>query len=160
MIAGVRAEERMSGVSGSGWRVAPAARLLGLAGLLPFFTLAVLSLSGEGWARTALLMYGATILAFLGAVHWGAAMRASGAEAGWDWPRFGLGVVPSLVAWVALLLPQAWMTATVLALAILGTAAAEAWAARSGAVGNAWVRLRGLLSAGAAASLLLGGIFH
>ncbi len=80
---------------------------LGYAGLIPFVGLALaawfLGPADRGPAVTALLAYGATILSFIGAIHWGLAMRdASGA--------FGRllvwGVVPSLVAWVALLITQ------------------------------------------------------
>ncbi len=42
------------------------------------------------------------ILAFLGGVHWGFALPEPSGRA--DRARLGLGVVPSLVGWVALLL--------------------------------------------------------
>ena len=55
------------------------------------------------WA-SALLTYAATIASFLGAIHWGLAMRAQQvsepAIAVWLW-----GVIPCLLAWVALLIP-------------------------------------------------------
>lgn len=77
---------------------------LGLGGLLPFVGLALATWVLEGprqaQAVFALLAYGATILSFLGAIHWGLAMRdrTDPAVALLAW-----GVVPSLVAWVALL---------------------------------------------------------
>jgi hypothetical protein len=50
-------------------------RLLGYAGLIPFVAAAALALLGptpwRGFASAALAAYGATILSFLGAVHWG-----------------------------------------------------------------------------------------
>ena len=138
-----------------GWRLPPPARLLGPAGLLPFGALAMLAVAGQGWARPWLLGYGAAILSFLGAVHWGAALRAPAAEARWDWARLGLGVLPSLVAWVALQQPSV-VAGPILAAAILATAAAETLAARRGAVGEGWVRLRWVLSIGAAAALVAG----
>ena len=133
----------------------PPARLLGPAGLIPFAALAIGIWAGMPGAGTALAAYGATILAFLGAVHWGLALAAPATERGADWGRLGLGVVPSLIAWVALLLPLP-IGLGLLALAILGTAAAESWAAQAGLVPRAYLGLRWLLSAGAAASLLLG----
>lgn len=79
---------------------------LGYAGLLPF-----LALAGAAWlaplpyraqAGFALLAYGATIASFLGAIHWGLAMRGPLAPPG---RLFVWGVFPGLMAWVALLLP-------------------------------------------------------
>jgi len=52
-------------------------RLLGYAGLFPFFAAAAAALLGpppwRGAALSALAAYGAVILSFLGAVHWGLA---------------------------------------------------------------------------------------
>ena len=64
-------------------------------------------------------------------------------------------MVPALVAWVALLLPLA-AGLGLLAAAILATAVAETRAARAGLVPPSYLRLRWLLSAGAAACLLAG----
>ena len=91
-------------------REAPAqlgwAARLGYAGLLPFVALAVAAWMApptyRAQAAHALLAYGATIASFLGAIHWGLAMR----EPLTPQPgRFVWGVFPSLVAWAALLLP-------------------------------------------------------
>jgi hypothetical protein len=131
------------------------ARLLGPAGLLPFFGLAVAIWAGLPWAAPALAAYGATILAFLGAVHWGLALRAPEGERGAEWGRLGLGVLPALVGWVALLLPLA-AGLVLLAIAILATAAVETAATRAGLMPEAYLRLRWALSAGAAAALLGG----
>lgn len=134
--------------------IPPLARPLGLAGLIPFAGLALLSLAGIAWAPAALAAYGATILAFLGAVHWGFALRALPGEDHAGRARLVLGVVPSLIAWVALLLPTGaglW----VLALGVLGTAAVETVAAQRGLVPGDYLRLRWWLSAGAAASLIV-----
>lgn len=80
---------------------------LGYAGLLPFVALAVAAWLAppayRAQAAHALLAYGATIASFLGAIHWGLAMR----EPLTPQPGpFVWGVFPSLVAWVALLLPR------------------------------------------------------
>jgi len=79
---------------------------LGYAGLLPFLALAVAAWAApvayRAQAAFALLAYGATIASFLGAIHWGLAMRSPlNPQPG----PFVWGVFPSLVAWVALLLP-------------------------------------------------------
>ena len=83
-----------------------AARVLGLAGLLPFIAgaaaLAGLEAPGlRAWAATALVAYGALIATFLGGIHWGLAMRGVQPVS----VRLGWGVSPSLLAWMALLLP-------------------------------------------------------
>jgi hypothetical protein len=74
---------------------------LGYAGLLPFVGLALLvHLWGahQGFLRHALLAYGACIVSFVGAVHWGigiSASRRSRSSVAWS-------VLPALAAWVAL----------------------------------------------------------
>jgi hypothetical protein len=81
-------------------------QLLGYAGLTPFVTLALAVWFGpphdQDLAARALLGYGACILSFLGAIYWGLNMRDSrnANQALWVW-----GVTPSLIAWVALLVP-------------------------------------------------------
>lgn len=79
---------------------------LGYAGLIPFVALAAAAwlapAAHRAQAAFALLAYGATIASFLGAIHWGLAMR--GPLTPQPGP-FVWGVFPSLVAWVALLLP-------------------------------------------------------
>ena len=80
------------------------AKGLGYGGLIPFAGLAaavwLLAPADSARSAHALLGYGATILSFLGAIHWGLAMRDAAAQ------TRGLllwGVMPSLIAWVALL---------------------------------------------------------
>lgn len=138
-------------------RLPPAARWLGPAGLLPFAGLALASLAGWAWAAPALAAYGATILAFLGAVHWGLALRAPAEEAWADWPRLGLGVVPALLAWIALLLPTGPGLALIAA-GILLTFGIEAMAALRGLVPRGYLRLRAVLSIVAALCLTVAAI--
>jgi hypothetical protein len=132
------------------------ALLLGPAGLIPFAALAAGIATGRPGLAVPLAAYGATILAFLGAVHWGLALAASpGERAATPW-RLCLGVVPALLAWVALLLPGSpglWLLAS----GILGTAVVEAWGCRRGLVPPGYMRLRWALSAGAATCLGLAG---
>ena len=136
-------------------------RALGYAGLLPFAAAAVLALLGpsawRGFASQALAAYGAVILSFLGAVHWGLALRAAGDEAPAAWPRLGLGVAPALVAWVALLLPRGAGLA-LLAVSVVAIAAVETAAARRGLVPRSYLGLRWPLSLGAGACLALGAL--
>jgi hypothetical protein len=83
----------------------PAALRLGHAGLLPFVLGAVLTWlvrpDAHPYVIAALSGYAAVIVSFLGGIHWGFAMRQ-------PVPPTSLplwGVVPSLVAWVAVLMP-------------------------------------------------------
>lgn len=90
---------------------------LGYGGLLPFVALA-----GVGWWapsaplwNTALLGYGAVILSFVGALHWGFAMALGGLTEAQRTRCFVWSVVPSLLAWPALLLPAAGGAALLIA---------------------------------------------
>ncbi|MBK8119970.1 MAG: DUF3429 domain-containing protein [Sulfuritalea sp.] len=86
--------------------------MLGYGGLLPFLFLAPASFFDENhalyWAD-GLFSYGAIILSFVGALHWGYALSlgASSTEAARARRDacFAWSVVPALMAWLALLLP-------------------------------------------------------
>ena len=127
---------------------------LGYAGLVPFVALAVATWLAppayRAHAAHALLAYGATIASFLGAIHWGLAMRE---------PRtpqpgsFVWGVFPSLVAWVALLLPLSQGLVT-LAL-LLGICLAVDWRSYP-AYGRKWLTMRLHLTLVAGVCLLAG----
>jgi hypothetical protein len=128
---------------------------LGYAGLLPFAAcvLAIALLEGEGRALAvrALVAYGAVILSFLGAVHWGLLLRQPDAAAQ---ARLAIGVVPSLAGWIALLLPDRY------ALALLVVAAGAFWLYEHRVVGPAllppaYLDLRRHLSLAACALLTL-----
>jgi hypothetical protein len=76
-----------------------AAPFIGLAGVMPF-----LSGSTRPLVAHAIAAYGATILSFLGGVHWGLAIGSqSGAYQEKLPARLGLSVLPSLAGWAALL---------------------------------------------------------
>ena len=87
---------------------APAAgEWLGYAGLAPFaIALAGLLFGDDASARyfsLQFLAYGAVILSFVGAVHWGVTLTGGPAPA----RRMIVSVLPALAAWAALLLPPA-----------------------------------------------------
>ena len=81
------------------------ARLLGHLGLLPFVLGALLvwvvNAEAHPYATLALAGYAAVIVSFLGGIHWGLAFRLSAPPAS----LFIWGVVPSLVAWLAVMMP-------------------------------------------------------
>jgi ABC-type Na+ efflux pump permease subunit len=81
---------------------------LGYGGLIPFVLLALASLLGHQHSAVwieALVAYGAIILSFVGALHWGLAMCLPGLTDQQRSARFAWSVVPALVAWPALLMP-------------------------------------------------------
>jgi hypothetical protein len=110
--------------------------VLGIAGLIPFIVcgLGAVSVDAGTAARMmiALVGYGAVILSFLGGVHWGFALggMAHGSPAPVtvagnrfvtaERARLVLGVVPSLIGWVALLLLMIQLEWAALLLLIAG----------------------------------------
>ena len=128
---------------------------LGYAGLIPFVGLAGLMWLVEGDVHACVAMalsaYAATIAAFLGGIHWGMGLPLDAPAR-----RFHLvwGVVPSLVAWVALLMP-AYAGLPVLALLLAACYGVDrrSWDQWGW---TDWLPLRARLSAVAVLSCLLG----
>ncbi len=94
--------------------------LLGAAGVLPFLALALAALSradpqAAQWLAW-LVGYGAVILSFLGAVHWGFVLGAEAPER--PGLRLSLGVVPALLGWLALWLDGAGLGSLAIGLLI------------------------------------------
>lgn len=89
--------------------VSRSAAILGAAGLIPFIAGAGYLLLGPllmaQFVFNALVGYGAVILSFMGAIHWGLALRATADQAPDAW--FAISVAPALVGWGAVLLGQA-----------------------------------------------------
>ena len=108
---------------------------LGFAGLIPFVA-ASLGVWIAGYPQNLIaldiqLAYGAVILSFMGAVHWGLAM--AGGEAAVSYRRLSWSVAPALVGWLALLLNPVYG----LLLMALGFAAVYFGDLRSITAGNA-----------------------
>ena len=84
---------------------------LGYGGLIPFLALATACLAWPAlrstWWVPALIGYGAVILSFVGALHWGFAMTLPDLTLRQRHASFAWSVVPSLLAWPALLVPPA-----------------------------------------------------
>lgn len=130
---------------------------LGYAGLLPFIALAAASWLAPAAYRApaafALLAYGASIASFLGAIHWGLAMR--GPLTPQPGP-FVWGVFPSLTAWAALLLPL-WQGLLTMAL-LLGICLAVDRRSYPAYGLNDWLGMRLHLTLVAAACLIAGSL--
>ena len=139
---------------------------LGLGGLIPFLACGAGALAlGPGWASRSLfglVGYGACILSFLGAVHWGfalgggAVLPPGGLQLVTMQPasvlnaRLGLGVLPALIGWVALLVAVFGPPSVALAILTFGFAVmiiAEAQANRRALLPPGYIWLRWLLSA-------------
>ncbi len=83
-----------------------AAKFLGYAGLLPFITFSFASWLPDIASLDVieiLIAYAAVILSFMGAIHWGIAMSNVNQHQS---EHLFASVIPALIAWPALLLPQ------------------------------------------------------
>ncbi len=126
--------------------------LLGLGGLVPFLACgfgAVWALQPADAARplAALIAYGAVILSFLGAVHWGAVLEDEVGLA--DRSRLTLGILPALIGWAALLVfmeRQRELALAILAAGFLGVIAVEQRAARAALLPRGYLVLRWVLT--------------
>jgi hypothetical protein len=132
------------------------ARGLGYAGLIPFVGAAVLCHLGGALAPfaplalKALLAYAATIVSFLGGIHWGLAFLQDA-----DRPaRFLWGVTPSLLAWLAGLVPAS--AGLLLLSATLVVALAVDWRVYPRLGLQAWLPMRLHLTSVAVLSCLAG----
>ena len=121
---------------------------LGYAGLIPFAAGALALWGALGLpppvAALGLAAYAAMIVSFLGGIHWGLAFAHPPAPA----LLFGWGVVPSLVAWLALLLPPPTGLSVLAAMLVLSYAVDRRVYRRHGLA--QWLPLRLHLSAIAA----------
>ena len=134
------------------------AQRLAYAGLIPFVAGALLVWAVrddvQAYVALALSAYGAVVLSFLGGIHWGFAMRQPQPSARSATAAFVWGLVPSLVAWPAAVMPPRG------GLVILGVMLLVCYAVdrrlypAQGAA--AWLTLRFRLSAVAALCCFLG----
>lgn len=131
---------------------------LGTLGVLPFAALTVVVwVAAEAAASAALfavVVYGAVILSFLGGAHWGLASGGMGDQPAAASRLLILSVVPSLVGWVAVLVPPPW-PAALLAAAFVAVLPLDRWAMSMSLAPGWWLRLRTALSAAVSVLLLL-----
>lgn len=147
--------------------------ILGAGGLIPFIgcAMGIITLS-PWWVHVSLfglIGYGACILSFLGAVHWGIELSsptepvhggtdlsAAGSRAASTrllsvhYARLSLGVIPALIGWVALIALSFRMAIVAIAILIAGFVAVlivETQASRLGLLPYGYIWLRYVLSA-------------
>ncbi len=132
--------------------------LLSILGLVPFVGCGLAALGPDAAMAdrmlTALIAWGALVLAFLGGVHWGLVLREPETElpvAPGDKPklgrhaRIGLAVLPLVLGWVALLLPlvaATWLALLLLIGAYVAALVAEHHAARQFVLPSHYLWLR------------------
>ncbi|BCL75559.1 hypothetical protein JHS3_12950 [Jeongeupia sp. HS-3] len=84
------------------------ALVLGIAGLIPFIAFAALSLSADPLTRfhalTTYLAYSASVLSFLGGLHWALGLEPDLSDSE-RWLRMSWAALPPLIAWAAVLAP-------------------------------------------------------
>ncbi|WP_090132413.1 DUF3429 domain-containing protein [Limnohabitans sp. Rim11] len=133
-------------------------KLLAYAGLLPFMGLSVLLWLVDPdlhpFVALALAGYGASIVSFLGGIHWGIGFRNASRMHNAPLFNFGWGVVPSLLAWIAITMP-AYAGLPLLAL-ILGLCYAVDRKTYPEAGLEEWLPMRLHLTVVAAISCLMG----
>lgn len=125
--------------------------LLGAFGLVPFAALVIgvyaAPLHGSLLVK-ALLFYGATILAFLGGIHWGVALKADNPPA----YLYVSGVLPQLLGFGALLAPVG-LGLSLLAVGLIAILATDFVYLRAQHLPAWFLKLRLVLTLGATAAL-------
>jgi hypothetical protein len=130
---------------------------LGLGGLVPFVVLAIATWITGADAGSRLVIaqlgYGAVILSFIGALHWGAALAAPEVSARTTAIALVWSVVPSLAGWSALVIGPVWGL-QLLAVTFVVALAVDWVLYRQYAFASWFLGLRALLTAVAVVSLL------
>ena len=130
----------------------PLASLMGFGGLIPFFVCAGVAHSGVApWAGLALIIigvYGAVILSFVGAVHWGLAMQGDRTQRWFIW-----SVMPALYAWPPIVFLDSRTAVLALVPGFLMCWSVDRRVAAAGLIPAWYMRLRHMLTLGAAMGL-------
>lgn len=138
--------------------IPPAVAWLGYGGLLPFVLLTVgiyaLPQHRVFWGQ-ALCAYGAVILSFVGALHWGFAMTLEGLSARQRLESYVWSVVPALLAWPALVIGSAALGSSLLVLGFVANYWRDVRLARVAELPGWYLPLRLRLTAVASFCLLI-----
>ncbi|GAA6230285.1 transmembrane protein 69-like [Lates japonicus] len=106
------------------WKGPKPALVLGFAGLIPFVSPTLFMAVTESYfpeLAYAQLAYSASIISFLGGARWGFALPES-SPAKPDWINLANSVVPSVLAWVTMLMSDNIVSATIMVIMALGIA--------------------------------------
>lgn len=133
------------------------AKILGWGGVAPFILCGAAAQSGE----RVLVLYGvlggttyaAVILSFLGAVHWGLAMRDNRHHGWYIW-----SIIPSLLAWATLMVFDIQIRLLVLIPLFTLAWAIDRIASKQGLIPAWYMQLRTGLTIGAVVGLILMGV--
>ena len=129
------------------------AKLIGFGGLIPFVGCAVLMYAGNTGASIIALfasaVYGAVILSFVGAVHWGLTMREDRSPYWYVW-----SIIPAILGWLAIVLLDIKISLLALAIAFTLAWSVDRQASLQGLIPIWYMQMRHILTVGAATSLL------
>jgi len=134
------------------------ARMLGIAGCIPFVVLSLWLFgiaNDHPWRDETIALiagYSAVMLSFLGGIRWGLALADRDAAGGRR--ELLLGVLPALVGWAALAIEVPYAFA-ILAVAFAAQGASDAFAIHGGAAPAWFGRLRSQLTLVAVATMIV-----
>jgi hypothetical protein len=135
--------------------------LLSVLGLVPFVVCGLGALAPETDTATrmlsALIGYAGVMLAFVGGIHWGFELQSPGPSGGVRRARLGLGALPPLIGWIALVLPllvPPWVSLVVLIAAYIGAVLAEREAGKRNLLPPRYLLLRWFFTLVALAMLI------
>ena len=129
------------------------AKLLGFGGLVPFAGCAAVVYAGSPSASMVALfanaVYGAIILSFIGAVHWGLTMREDRSPYWYVW-----SIIPAILGWLSIVLLDIQICLLALAIAFTLAWSVDRQASLRGLIPAWYMQMRHILTAGATISLL------
>jgi len=129
------------------------AKLIGYGGLIPFAACAALMYAGNtGVSIIALFasaVYGAVILSFVGAVHWGLTMREDRSPYWYVW-----SIIPAILGWLSIVLLDIKISLLALAIAFTLAWSVDRQANLQGLIPAWYMQMRNILTVGATVSLL------
>ena len=129
------------------------AKFIGFGGLIPFIGCAALMYIGNPGASIIALftsaVYGAVILSFVGAVHWGLTMREDRSPYWYIW-----SITPAIMGWLAIVFLDIKISLLALTFAFALAWSVDRQAGLHGLIPLWYLQMRHILTAGATVSLL------